>query len=102
MAPPTPLTAYFVWAVIVAGGALLALADRRWVRRPLLGLVLAIGVVGGFVVTKMSRFDFVTGGYYLQGVLISAGSALALIGYVLATVWHFIRQRIRGRRPPKQ
>jgi hypothetical protein len=102
MAPPNPLTAYVLWVALVAGGALLASADRRWGTRPLLGVVLVVGVVGGFVVTKISPFDFVTGGYYLQGALVSAGAALALIGYVLATVWHFTHQLIRGRRrPPK-
>jgi hypothetical protein len=62
MTPPAPLTAYLAWAVIIAVGGLLALVDWLWSTRPLPGLLLVIGAVGGFVVTKVNPFDFVTGG----------------------------------------
>ena len=35
---------------------------------------------------------------YMEGVLVSAGSALALIGYVFAVVWQFLCRSI-GRAP---
>jgi hypothetical protein len=35
----------------------------------------------------------------MEGVLVSAGSALALIGYVFAVIWQFVSQSIGGRRP---
>jgi hypothetical protein len=70
-------TRYFVWACVVVAGALLAIADWRWIKRPVFGLLLAAGGIGGIVVTKLSPFDFATGGYFMEGVLISGGSALA-------------------------
>jgi hypothetical protein len=35
----------------------------------------------------------------MEGVLVSAGSALALIGYVFAVVWQFVWRSIGRRRP---
>lgn len=99
MTPPTPLTAYLAWAIIIVTGGLLALLDWRWRTRPLLGGLLVLGIVGGFVVTKVSPFDFVTGGYYMQGVIAFGASALALIGYVCVTLWQLI-WRIRDHRSP--
>jgi hypothetical protein len=85
------LTRYAVWAGVVAFGILLGVVDRRWIGRPLFGALLVVGVV----MTKVSPFDFSTGGYFMEGVLLSAGSALALVGYVLAAVWQFARQWLR-------
>jgi hypothetical protein len=93
------LTRYFMWAGVVAVGALLAVIDRRQIRCPVFGLLLAAGIVAGFVIEQLSPFSFGAGSYYMDGVLVSAGSALALIGYVFAVVWQFGRQRIGGRRP---
>lgn len=87
MTRATPLTAYLAWAIIIAIGGLLAFLDMRWKRRPLLGVLLIVGIVGGFVVTEVSPFDFVTGGYYMEGVIAFGASALALIGYVCVTLW---------------
>jgi hypothetical protein len=77
---------YLFWAGVVALGALFAALDRRWIKRPILGLVLIAGVPGGFVIMQASPFNFADGGYYMEGVLLSAGSALALIGYALAAL----------------
>jgi len=93
------LTRYFVWAGIVAVGTLLAVVDRRWIRRRVFGVLLVAGVVVGFIVEKVSPFSFGGGGHYMEGVIVSAGSALALIGYVLAVVWQFVRRRIGGHSP---
>jgi hypothetical protein len=78
------LTRYLMWAGVVALGAILAALDRRLLGRPLLGLLLVAGLVGGFIVTTMSPFSFGGGSYYMEGVILSGASALALIGYALA------------------
>jgi hypothetical protein len=89
------VTRYAVWVGVVAIGALFAILDWRWIGRPLFGALLAAGVAGGIVITKVSPFDFSSGGYFMEGVLLSAGSALALVGYVIAAVWQFARQWLR-------
>ena len=63
------------------------------------GLLLVAGIVVGFLIEKVSPFSFGTGSHYMEGVLVSAGSALALIGYVFAVVWQFVCRSIGGRRP---
>jgi hypothetical protein len=92
------MTRYFAWAAGVVVGALFAVVDWRWIRRPILGLLLAAGVGAGTIVTQVSPFTFGAGGHYMEGVLVAAGSALALTGYVLAAGWQFARRRIGG--PP--
>jgi hypothetical protein len=91
------LTRYFAWAGIVAIGALLAVLDRRWVGWPVFGALLIAGVAGGLIMTRMSPFSFGGGSYFMEGVIISAGSALALVGYVLAAAWQFARRCLAGR-----
>lgn len=91
------VTRYLVWGVVVALGAGGALIDWRAIRRPLCGLLLVAGVIGGVLTTYVSPFDFVTGGYYMLGVIISAGSALGLIGYAGATVALFAWRRLASR-----
>lgn len=88
------LTRYVTWAGVVAVGAVLAVLDWRWTRRPVFGVLLLAGVFGGLITTEVSPFSFGGGSYYMQGVLISAGSALALVGYVFAMVLQFARQRL--------
>ena len=93
------LARYFMWAGVVVAGALLAVVDRRQIRRPVLGVLLVIGVVAGFIIEQVSPFSFGGGSHYMEGVLVSAGSALALIGYGFAVVWQFVWKSIGGRRP---
>ena len=93
------MTRYFMWAGVVVFGALLAVVDRRQIRRPVLGLLLVFGVVAGFIIEQVSPFSFGVESHYMEGVLVSAGSALALIGYVFAVIWQFVSQSIGGRRP---
>jgi hypothetical protein len=93
------LTRYFVWAAVVVAGALLAAVDWRWIKRPVCGALLVAGVGGGIIVTNVSPFTFGTGSYYMEGVLIAAGSALALVGYVVAALGQFACRRIRGHGP---
>jgi hypothetical protein len=93
------MTRYFVWAAVVLAGGLLAVVDWRWIKRPVCGALLVIGIVGGIIVTNVSPFTFGTGSYYMEGVLISAGSALALVGYVVAAVGQLACRRIRGHGP---
>jgi hypothetical protein len=88
------MTRYFAWAGVVVAGSLLAIADWRWIKRPVFGLFFVAGVIGGIVVTELSHFDFATGGYFMEGVLISGGSALALVGYAFATIAQFVLRRI--------
>ena len=90
------MTRYFVWAAVVVAGALLAVVDWRWIKRPVFGALLVLGVLGGAIATNVSPFTFGTGGYYMEGVIISAGSALALVGYVCAIAGQFACRRIGG------
>jgi hypothetical protein len=62
-------------------------------------VLLVVGVVAGFIIEQVSPFSFGGGSHYMEGVLLSAGSALALIGYVFAVVWQFVCRSIGGRRP---
>ena len=94
------MTRYIAWAAVVVAGALLAVVDWRWIRRPVFGVLLAAGVGVGIIVTKVSPFTFGTGGYYMEGVIAAAGSALALTGYVFGAGWHFFRRLIRRHGPP--
>ena len=93
------LTHYLTWATVVVFGALLAVVDWRQIRRPVFGVLLGIGVAAGFIIEQVSPFSFGGGSHYMEGVLVSAGSALALIGYVFAAVWQFVCRRIGGHRP---
>jgi hypothetical protein len=93
------MTRYFVWAGVVVAGALFAVADWRWIKRPVFGALLVAGVLGGTIVINVSPFTFGTGGYYMEGVIISAGSALALVGYVFAIAGQFACRRIGGHGP---
>ena len=90
------LTRYIIWAGIVAVGVGLAILDRRWIRRPLFAVLLLAGIVGGLIITKVSPFTFVGGDHYMEGVIVSAASALAMIGYVFAAAWQFARRRLGG------
>lgn len=87
------------WAAVVAAGALFAVVDWRWIKRPVFGALLVAGIGGGVIVVNASPFSFGTGGYYMEGVLLSAVSALALAGYVFAIVVQFIWRRIGSRGP---
>lgn len=97
---PSDLIRYVVWAGTVAIGAALAIVDRRWVGYPLFGALLVAGVGGGLIITKVSPFSFGGGSHYMEGVIISAGSALALAGYVFAFGCQFAYWRSRGRDRP--
>jgi hypothetical protein len=47
---------------------------------------LIAGVVGGLVITRASPFTIGGGDHFMEGVILSAASALALAGYSLAIV----------------
>lgn len=85
-----------IWSGALIAGTLLALIDWRWIKRPVSALFLVAGVVGGVIVTNVSPFTFAGGDYYMQGVIIAAGSALALAGYVLAVAGRFVCRRVGG------
>ena len=87
------LIRYVAWASAVLIGVLLAFFERRWIRWPLSGVFLAAGVVGGLLMSRASPFSFGVESYYMNGVLVSAGSALALFGYLFAVVWQFAGRR---------
>jgi hypothetical protein len=86
------LTRYLVWTGVTAIGVFLAVLDRRCIGRPLFGVLLVAGVISGIIMTKVSPFTFSGGDHFMEGVLLAAGSALALIGYVLAFAWQFARR----------
>jgi hypothetical protein len=79
-----------VWALVVIVGALLAIVDWRKIRLPVLGALLLVMIAGGLVITVYSPFNFGDGGYYMEGVLLSAGSALAFAGYLAGSLILFV------------
>jgi hypothetical protein len=83
---------YVVWGGVMAVGALLAVLDWRWIGLPLFAVLLVAGVIGGLIITKVSPFTFAGGDHYMEGLILSAGSALALAGYALAVVWLLVRR----------
>ena len=91
------LARYLLWAGIIAIGTLLAVLDRRWIGWPLFGVLMLAGVAGGLIITTVSPFSFGGGDHYMAGVIVSAGSALALVGYVFAVIWQFARRCLRRR-----
>ena len=84
---------YLVWAGVVVLGAVLAVVDRRVLGRWLFGMLLVAAVAVGMLVTVISPFRFSGTGYYMDGVILAGGSALALIGYSVALVGLFIFRR---------
>ena len=96
----TDLTRYVVWAGVIAIGAMVAVVDRRWIGHPLLGVLLVAGICGGLIITSVSPFSFGERSHYMEGVIISAGSALALAGYVFAFGCEFACRRFTRRRNP--
>lgn len=86
-------TRYLVWAGIVVLGMVLAVVDRRVIGRWLFGLLLVAGIAGGLALTVVSPFSFGATNYYMEGVILSAGSALALTGYAVAVVARFLALR---------
>lgn len=94
MTQSAELTRDLVWAGVVVIGTLLAVLDRRWIRRPLFAVLLVAGTFGGLTITKVSPFSFGGGDHYMEGVILSAGSALALVGYAFAVVWGFVHRRV--------
>ena len=87
-------TRYLIWAAVVVLGMLLAVVDRRMLGRWVLGVLLIACAAGGLLLTVVSPFSFGATSYYMEGVIISAGSALALIGYFIALLLHFLSLRI--------
>jgi hypothetical protein len=63
-------------------------------------MLLVAGIVGGVIITRASPFSFSGGDHYMEGVILSAGSALALVGYVVAIIWQFVCRRLGGHDRP--
>ena len=84
---------YLLWAIVIAIGFGLRVLERRFTRRPLLGALLILGMAAGYLMTRFSPFNFATGGVYMEGVILAAASALALAGYLAATLWFVARGR---------
>lgn len=89
---------YLVWTSVVALGAVLAIVDRRILGRWLLGMLLVAAVAIGMLVTIVSPFRFGGTSYYMEGVILAGGSALALIGYVFTLVGLFSFRRMCRKR----
>ena len=86
---------YLAWAGVVILGMVLALVDTRAIGRWICGGLLAMGIVAGLLVTVASPFSFGSSSHYMEGVIISGGSALALAGYVTGRALLFLRGRLR-------
>lgn len=89
---------YLAWASVVALGAILAVVDHRVLGRWLFALLLVAAVAIGMLVTVVSPFRFGGTSYYMEGVILSGGSALALIGYAVALFGLFTFRRIGRKR----
>ena len=77
---------YFEWAAVVIAGALFAVSRMAMDQASHSRSAFAAGVGRRHrIVTQVSPFTFGTGGYYMEGVLVAAGSALALTGYVFVS-----------------
>ena len=94
MNPPTDFVFYVFWSAVFASGALFEFVDRKWIKRPALGVLLVAGIPAGYIMMRVSPFNLADGGLGLQGLLLAAGSGLALIGYALAWIWNFARRRL--------
>ena len=46
------LMRYLIWGGVIAIGALFAVLDQRWIRRPLFAVLLVAGVIGGLIITE--------------------------------------------------
>ena len=84
---------YLVWGSVVVLGAVFAVVDRRWIGRRMLLALLVLIALGGLATTQLSPFNFHSGGWYMQGVLVAGGAALALLGYAPIWLWHVVRGR---------
>jgi hypothetical protein len=94
------MTFYLFWTAVLGSGAAFRRIDRRWIRRPALGVLTLAGIPAGAIMTQLSPFNFVDGGLYMQGILLSVGSGLALIGYVLAWLAGLAWRRFARRTDP--
>jgi len=94
-------TRFLVWAAVVVAGGVFAVLEWRWTRWPVFGLFLVAGLVGGAMTTQLSSFTFGGDSYYMQGVLISGGSALALGGYAFTLVCRLAIRLLVRRSPIK-
>ena len=93
MNPPTEIVSYIFWSAVVVLGVFFEFVDRKWIKRPALGLLLVAGILAGYVMTRVSPFNLADGGLGLQGFLLAAASGLALISYASAWIWNFARRR---------
>ena len=91
---------YLFWMAVFASGAVFRLADRSWIKRPVLGLLTVAGIPAGLIMTQVSPFNFADGGLYMQGILLSVACGVALIGYVIAWFADLARRRFAGRSNP--
>jgi hypothetical protein len=85
---------YASWAAVIAFGAVLAILDRRCIGRPLFGALLVAGIACGLIITRVSPFSFGGGDHYMEGVILSAGSAFALAGYTATVGWRLVRRHL--------
>jgi len=84
----------------VGGGALLAYLDRTWLRRPVFLALLVLTAIAGYIVTLVSPFNFVDGGYYMLGGIAVYVAVTAGAGYVVAAAALWLNAFIRGGRKP--
>lgn len=89
---------YLAWASVVALGAVFAIVDRRVLGRWWFGMLLVAAVAVGMLVTVVSPFRFGGTSYYMEGVILAGGSALALIGYFVTLVGLFTLRRMCRKR----
>ena len=86
-------TRYIIWACAIAAGALLAAVDRNAIGRPVFAGTLIAGIAGGLLLTELSPFSFGSSSYYMHGVIVAGGAALALLGYIPTRIALFFAGR---------
>ncbi len=85
---------YVIWATVIALGVGLRVLELKRTSKPVAALALIAGAVVGFAMMKLRPFNFADGGLYMEGLLLSAACALALAGYLAATLWFVVRAQI--------
>lgn len=75
---------YVFWSAATSSGFVLEYIDRRWIKRPICGASLLLGIAGGYITSRRSPFTFAGGDYDLMGLLLALACAVSLSGYLLS------------------
>ncbi|MFA5949852.1 MAG: hypothetical protein WC807_06165 [Hyphomicrobium sp.] len=88
------LERYMVWALVVLAGAAIAFAEHRATGRFRLWILLVVLAIAGEVTMRLSPFTFQGGGYYMEALIVMAGSLMCLGGYAAALLCSYLGRRL--------